>query len=47
MWEDGVENFTFEVLAHCEPEDLNTKEKEFISFYKSNEWGYNSTVGGS
>ena len=47
MWEDGVENFTFEVLAHCEAEDLNTKEKEFISFYKSNEWGYNSTVGGS
>lgn len=47
MWEDGVENFTFEVLAHCEAEDLNTKEKEFISFYKANEWGYNSTVGGS
>lgn len=47
MWEDGVENFTFEVLAHCEAEDLNTKEKEFISFYKANEWGYNSTTGGS
>lgn len=42
MWEDGVENFTFEVLAHCEAEDLNTKEKEFISFYKANEWGYNT-----
>ena len=47
MWEDGVENFTFEILAHCEAEDLNTKEKEFIGFYKANEWGYNSTVGGS
>lgn len=47
MWEDGVENFTFEILAHCEAEDLNTKEKEFINFYKANEWGYNSTVGGS
>jgi len=47
MWEDGVENFTFEILAHCEAEDLNTKEKEFINFYKANEWGYNSTTGGS
>lgn len=47
MWEDGVENFTFEILAHCEAEDLNIKEKEFIGFYKANEWGYNSTVGGS
>lgn len=48
MWEDGVENFTFEVLAHCEAEDLNTKEKEFISFYKANEWGYNTyTSAGS
>lgn len=48
MWEDGVENFTFEILAHCEAEDLNTKEKEFISFYKANEWGYNTyTSAGS
>lgn len=48
MQEDGVENFTFEILAHCEAEDLNTKEKEFISFYKASEWGYNTyTSAGS
>lgn len=47
MWEDGVENFTFEILAHCELEQLNQKEKEFIEFYKANEWGYNSTTGNS
>ena len=48
MWEDGVENFTFEILAHCEAEDLNTKEKEFIGFYKASEWGYNTyTSAGS
>ena len=42
MWEDGVENFTFEILSECNADELNEKEKEFIAFFKSTEWGYNS-----
>lgn len=47
MWKEGPENFTFEVLAECEATDLNTKEKEYISIYQGNTWGYNSTSGGA
>ena len=47
MWEDGVENFTFEVLCDCKVEELNEKERYFIKFYKSDEWGYNATKGNS
>lgn len=45
MWEEGVENFTFEVLSECEATDLNVKEKEYISLYHGDTWGYNSTGG--
>lgn len=45
MWEDGVENFTFEVLSECEANELNQKEKEFIEFYHASTWGYNSNKG--
>lgn len=47
MWDEGVENFTFEVLQTCKPEELNTLEKDFISLYQAAEWGYNSTGGNS
>ena len=45
MWEEGVENFTFEVLSECQASDLNVKEKDFISLYHGDTWGYNSTGG--
>lgn len=45
MWEVGPENFTFEVLSYCTPEELNEKERFYIGFFKSDEWGYNSTKG--
>ena len=45
MWQDGAENFTFEVLSECQPEELNTKEKEFIAFYHADTWGYNGNKG--
>lgn len=45
MWEDGVENFTFEVLAECTVAELNEKEKEFIRIYQGDTWGYNSNSG--
>lgn len=45
MWEEGPENFTFEVMAECDAADLNRKEKEYIAFYKADTWGYNSNAG--
>lgn len=45
MWEDGPENFTFEIVEQCKAEELNEKEKYYIGFYKGNSWGYNSTGG--
>ena len=43
--ENGLENFTFEVLEECPAEDLNKKEKYYIEFYNSVSWGYNSQYG--
>lgn len=45
MWEDGIENFTFEVIATCKVDELNQKEKEYIAFYHADTWGYNGTSG--
>ena len=42
---DGVENFKFEVLEECKREDLNRKEKYWIGFYKTDDFGYNMTKG--
>ena len=41
MYEQGVENFTFEILEECLPEELNDKEKYWIDFYNGVEYGYN------
>lgn len=43
----GVENFCFEVLERCTPEQLNELEKYWIDFYQSNKYGYNMNAGGS
>lgn len=42
----GIENFTFEILEECEPNQLNEREIYWISFYDSFNNGYNSTPGG-
>lgn len=47
MNEEGLENFFFQVLTSCGREDLNEMEKYWIDYYKSGEWGYNRTRGGS
>lgn len=47
MQKDGVENFVFEKLENCSREELNKKEKYWIDFYKSQDFGYNMTTGGS
>lgn len=45
MSRDGVENFTFELLETCTPEQLNEKEKYFINIYSSDSVGLNSKQG--
>lgn len=47
MMKDGVENFTFEVLEECSGNQLNEREKFYIEFYDSVNYGYNVTRGGS
>ena len=42
LWEDGVENFTFQVVEFCDRKDLTEREKFYISFYNTKEYGYNS-----
>lgn len=45
MQEEGVWNFSWEVLEKCPREELNTKEKYYIELYKTYEYGYNSNIG--
>lgn len=45
MQEYGVWNFSWELLEECSKEELNSKEKFYISLYKTYEYGYNSNTG--
>lgn len=45
MQKYGIENFTFELLEKCEPAQLNEREKYWIDFYKTYDFGLNSTRG--
>ena len=45
MIQDGLWNFSFEVLEKCPKEQLNEKEKFYINLYQSKEFGYNTTKG--
>ena len=47
MGEEGIWNFTFELLEQCPKEKLNEREKYYIEFYQSNIYGYNKTIGGA
>lgn len=42
LWEEGIENFTFQVVEFCDRKDLTEREKFYISFYNTKEYGYNS-----
>lgn len=42
----GIENFTIELVEECSNEELEQKEKYWISFYDSYKNGYNATLGG-
>lgn len=42
-----LEDFSFELLEECKPNELNEKEKYFIELYNSKTFGYNGTGGNS
>ena len=45
MQQDGVWNFTFQLLEECPRQQLNEKEAFWIDTYQSNKFGYNQTKG--
>lgn len=45
MLEQGLENFTFELLCECSKEQLDEKERYFIELYQADLYGYNGTKG--
>lgn len=45
MLKDGLNNFSFEVLEECQPEELDSKEKFYIEMYCCVDYGYNSING--
>lgn len=47
MQKSGVHNFTFEILEEVPRDKLNERETYWINFYKTKEFGLNSTCGGS
>lgn len=47
MQHDKVYNFTFELLEECSRVQLNELETYWIDYYKSQDYGYNMTKGGS
>ena len=46
MYEQGPENFTFEVLEEVPATELNKREKYYIDFFDTVDGGYNSKIGG-
>lgn len=42
MWEEGLENFTFQVVEFCDKAKLTEREKFYIDFFQAKEYGYNS-----
>lgn len=45
LWKEKVHNFTYEVIEYCDKEDLDQKEKFWIDFYESQDWGLNGQSG--
>lgn len=45
MFEEGLENFSFEIVETCGKEEQAEKEKYWIDFYKSDQYGYNMRRG--
>lgn len=47
MIEEGIWNFSWELLESCERASLDEKEKYYIGVYQASEFGYNSNKGNS
>ena len=47
MQQDGIQNFTWELIEKCPAASLNEKEKYYIEFYQSKDYGYNTLAGNS
>jgi uncharacterized protein YoxC len=47
MQEDGLYNFSFEIIEKCSKDELSEKEKYYIQLYQSKDYGYNSVEGNS
>ena len=45
MKTSGPEAFMYEILEECEREALNERERYWIDFYSSTDWGYNTLQG--
>ena len=43
----GINNFTFEIIEQCNPEQLDERERFWIEYFNSYTEGYNRTPGGS
>lgn len=43
---EGIENFTFEILEECPRIELNDKERYWIEYFNTVQYGYNSKIGG-
>lgn len=41
----GIENWTFELLEKCPKEKLTEREKYYITFYDTTNYGYNQRIG--
>lgn len=46
MREEGIWNFTFELIEACDRDKLNEREKYYISFFATEQNGYNQKAGG-
>lgn len=46
MREEGLWNFTFELIEECDKEQLNEREKFYISTLQTEQLGYNQKAGG-
>lgn len=44
--DSGIENFKFEILEECAPDELDKKEEYYINLYDARNNGYNIIAGG-
>lgn len=46
MRDEGIWNFTFELIEECSKEQLSEREKYYINFFSTEKLGYNQKAGG-